>query len=667
MAESIHAQSLTGPALGALKIGVVAVAMVAAAPAAGALSLRLEAEGVRVGALSAERVTIDGAAAPEIVLRSIFHRELGSIGDLRLACDASRFRCASGQLTWSGQGIEPVAIGFERRTDEWVAHAGDARFEFVREHAEAFRIRVDSMPLDWLLRLDRIGQSLSQAAGRVDGRMRFSEGDWSLTVNLRDVGFDTPDGWGAGASLEAQFSLDGDANRGVEAEATWSGGELLLGAAYLPPPDPAIRARFRLDPAAPRRIERIEIDAGESFRATGRATLADSGGGSGGEYRVDSMRTDLAWLWRQGLQSIAAARGWDGLAPTGRVRASGTYAARQLRSLSMELADASLEDRAGRLSLSDLMVAADWHAEASDASIRARWASATVYRVPLGESRLEMRSTADAGLEMVQPWRIPILDGALVIEQLQWRVQGGEDGSLKLDARLEPIALESLTERFGWPAMGGTVAGRFPGIRLASDGARLDGGMQVDVFDGTARIERLSLERPFGRDPALSADVFLDSLDLNLLTRAFEFGSIRGLLSGRIADLRLLNWQPVGFDAWFETLEGSPEREISQRAVDSLSTLSGGGGAAVSGILMRWFDSFPYSRIGLGCRLAANVCEMRGLRRTDSGGYLILEGRAIPRLDIVGYQRRVDWPRLIEQLQAATAGGAAVGSQQGTR
>jgi hypothetical protein len=48
---------------------------------------------------------------------------------------------------------------------------------------------------------------------------------------------------------------------------------------------------------------------------------------------------------------------------------------------------------------------------------------------------------------------------------------------------------------------------------------------------------------------------------------------------------------------------------------------------------------------------------MRGLREADEGGYVILEGRGLPRLDIIGHQRRVDWPRLVAQLRAAGESG----------
>ncbi|MFN2334573.1 MAG: hypothetical protein ABR550_09145, partial [Wenzhouxiangellaceae bacterium] len=133
-----------------------------------------------------------------------------------------------------------------------------------------------------------------------------------------------------------------------------------------------------------------------------------------------------------------------------------------------------------------------------------------------------------------------------------------------------------------------------------------------------ARIEQMSVERPFGSLPALSSRIEFDRLDLMLVTGAFEFGAMSGLLSGYIHDLRLLDWQPVAFDAWFETLTGKGDRRISQKAVNSLSNLSGGGGA-LSGTVLRWFEDFPYRKAGIGCRLANNVCRMRGLEAAVVG------------------------------------------------
>ena len=47
---------------------------------------------------------------------------------------------------------------------------------------------------------------------------------------------------------------------------------------------------------------------------------------------------------------------------------------------------------------------------------------------------------------------------------------------------------------------------------------------------------------------------------------------------------------------------------------------------------------------------------MSGIARRGEG-YLIVEGRGLPRIEVVGFRRDVDWPMLVERLRIATAGG----------
>ena len=69
------------------------------------------------------------------------------------------------------------------------------------------------------------------------------------------------------------------------------------------------------------------------------------------------------------------------------------------------------------------------------------------------------------------------------------------------------------------------------------------------------------------------------------------------------------------------------------------------------------FDSFGYSAIGLNCRLHNEVCVMGGLD-DQATGYTIVEGAGLPRITVVGFQRRVDWPVLGSRLKAVTEGQA---------
>jgi hypothetical protein len=217
-----------------------------------------------------------------------------------------------------------------------------------------------------------------------------------------------------------------------------------------------------------------------------------------------------------------------------------------------------------------------------------------------------------------------------------------------------------LTAALDWPPFDGVVSGEIPGVSLQDGVLGVDGEIRFDVFGGRIALQNLSMERLFGVLPGLAADIRIDDLDLEQLTRTFSFGRIAGRLDGQINDLRLLNWKPVAFDAWV----GTPARQagsndISKQAVNRLTTIGGGSPtAALTGPLMRMFSSFSYRRLGLGCRLQNNVCELRGLSE-DEGSVLILEGAGVPKVTIRAYNRRIDWPQMVSNLLAIATEPAA--------
>lgn len=165
------------------------------------------------------------------------------------------------------------------------------------------------------------------------------------------------------------------------------------------------------------------------------------------------------------------------------------------------------------------------------------------------------------------------------------------------------------------------------------------------------------MERPFGVATTLSADLDLDDLDLLAITEVFDFGSITGRLDGRIHDLRLVDWSATAFDAELRTQAKSRVRQrISQRAVQNISSVGDASFVgSLQGQLIGLFDDFGYRRIGISCRLSNEVCTMGGLRSAGDG-FTIVEGAGVPRLDVVGYNRNVDWPTLVERLAAVGKG-----------
>lgn len=633
------------------------------APADGGLQFELQA-----GPTSFEGFSVDNIRARQgdgereattVDISGIAHAQFGALGDVAMRCVAQpQTRCGEGRATWSIDGRPPLAFEFKRRAGQFTLIGDDGgRVAYGLTDNGRATLSIRDVPAGWLPSPVLAEAGLAALSGSLSGILKPGRDRVQGTLRIRELAFDTPDGLyaGAGLTLDVGFDWFADDAR-LRLDANWSAGELLLGPAYLPSPE----ASFSLELEARDlgqagwRIAHLALEQPQSISLTVAGRIV-----AGEPIRVAALdleieQADLASVWRQGLSSLAGTHGWGQLDPGGLLSGRMRIEDDSVVSAGLRLSDVTIADGADRIAVAGLGAWLGWDKASQGLEIGANWQNARLLRIPLGASALAFRTNEAGTLALVDSFRLPVLDGALVVERLAWRDWAHSDRRLVMDARLEPVDLSELTRTLGWTEFGGRLSGNFPGIQLSGSVIDVQGGLDMDLFGGRAKINGLSVERPFGSLPALAADIEFDALDLEQVTGAFEFGRMLGLMSGHVHDLRLLDWQPVRFDAWFETLDDSPEREISQKAVDSISSLSGGGGSAISGTLLRWFEDFPYRKAGLGCRLAANTCRMRGLRDAENGGYVILEGRLIPRLDIIGYQRRVDWPRLMAQLAAAT-------------
>lgn len=368
-------------------------------------------------------------------------------------------------------------------------------------------------------------------------------------------------------------------------------------------------------------------------------------------------------LYREMLQPVLAGTAW------GRFMLAGEL------DLSLDLQDAAMQAELGlqgfglddtdngealrRLGLHDVNGRLHWRSEGEPAASRLSWRDGHLLeRIALGPGEIEFRM-AGRHLNLTRQARVPVLDGALVVDRLDLQALGGEDQTLRFDGFIEPISMGALSEALGWLPLSGKLSGMLPGLKFDKGLLQVDGVLLVRIFDGDILIRELQLRDLFGVYPQLDADIELRNLDLEGLTNTFSFGRITGRLDGYVRDLRLEAWSPVAFDARFFTPEDDDSRRrISQKAVDNISNL---GGAGMSGALarsfLRFFEEFSYKRIGIGCRLQNGVCDMTGAGEAKQGYYLV-EGSGIPRIDIIGFNATADWNRLVEQLKQITTSGA---------
>lgn len=406
----------------------------------------------------------------------------------------------------------------------------------------------------------------------------------------------------------------------------------------------------------------LELGSTLALGAVGSLSLASP---TQATLRLDVSSEDLATAFATFARPFLGGTAWADVSLGGRGNANLVLEQGRPTAMWAVLDAAQLDDPAGRLALEGLDADLQWASSGGPWPAHLSWQAGTFYRLPFGPSELELRvSPASATLQRAQP--VPLLGGRIVAEALHAE-HTREGTAWELSGRVTGVDLGELTQRLEWPALGGDLSGIIPSARYNHQRFQVGGAILVRAFDGSITITDLVLDRPLGPVPRLTANMDLANIDLKALTRAFSLGRIEGKLEGHVRDLELVNWRPTRFDAYLGTPEGDDSRHrISQRAVNEIASLGSAGApvAALSRGVLSLFSEFSYRRLGVSCRLRANVCEMGGIAPAAQGYYLV-QGSGLPQINVIGYARQVDWEDLIARLVAASESeGPVIGIEE---
>lgn len=584
---------------------------------------------------------------------------------------AGQWDCA-GPVQARGMPERQLALTISPAATRAVLDGGGTRLSYENQAAspDLSRVELQKIPVAWLKAyLAGLWAEGQWTTGTLDGRVDVLATDAGLAVDadlaLADIGLETPDGTIAAAGLAGQLALDYRERGGnplVDVALTTRAGEFLFDTLYVQLPSSPVELRVAAegDGDGGWRVPRLEWQDGDVLRMSGNALLAADA--SVRDLELDLSFGDLAIARDRYLSGFLAPTGFGELVLSGATDARIHLQDGRLRELALSPTGVNAIDPGQRFTLAGLDGDLAWRADGDGPAGSLGWDSGALFGIGIGKATLPFASAGGA-LKLASPVRVPVLGGTIALEDLRWQPPDDGHGTrFQLGVTMDELDLGSLSQRLGWPAFAGTLGGRIPSARFENDILTLDGGLKFDVFGGTVALSQLVLERPFGVAPSLSADVAIDDIDLEPLTDAFGFGTITGRLDGRIAAIRMVDWQAVAFDARLDTDPSwKGRRRISQRAIEDISNVGGGGGlmGGLQAQALRFFDDFGYARIGLGCQLRGDVCTMSGL---DSAGdrYTIVEGAGLPRVTVVGHRRLVDWPTLVERLQAATEGQAPI-------
>jgi hypothetical protein len=378
------------------------------------------------------------------------------------------------------------------------------------------------------------------------------------------------------------------------------------------------------------------------------------------ELNIDA--TSLSHVYPAWVQPVVYDTALENLEIDGRVSTAIKIKDRQIQDLSLDIKNVSLTDKDGRFSVYELSSHLTGSNNFEEGKLSLTWQGAELYRLLLGQSDLAF-DIDNKNLTVTSPFSIPLYEGELKVFQLSMKDIQGDNPAVIFDGILTPVNLSSLSSSMGWPILDGSISGVIPSVRYENSELNVDGILLARAFDGTFKIQHLKISDLLSPLPRLSADFSVDQLDLEKLTRAFDFGRIEGKLSGHIADLNMVAWKANAFHAFFYTPENDDSRHIiSQRAVDNLTSLSGSDiGSVLSRSYLRFFENFRYERLGIGCILRNNICQMNGIEAASGSAYYIVKGGLLPpRLDIIGYSYEVDWNDLLGRLERVMSDNAPV-------
>ncbi len=627
---------------------------------------------------------------------------LGRVDDVRIECPLPVikepiFSCARAQVRARSSrfGLQNLQAGI-------IWNNRDRTLQFSAAGLRVAGGRIDAQGRwgrrGWSMTLKADSIALAQARPLLGGLLPLP-GDWSLEGKLENltaqlagaaalgtvsvhavlggVSLANPEGTTATDQLGATLELRGNRTQGAwqyEATVHSTHGEALSGRWYWNFSNQPLQAHWRgqWNDENVLTLEESQLTLGGFIHAAvrGRISLAEKPMLRDLEIQLADL--DLAALppqTRDGIFSGSLVSQLHGAGHfSGRIEVQDDLPA----AIDLTLDSVLLQDQSAKLALGGVNGHLVWHtlerrkqalaAQSDDTQSELRWDSGLLYGVQIGEARIRF-TTAGNDVRLMQRARIPILDGGLAISTLQLRRIGEEAMSIRFDATLDPISVAQLCKAFGWPEFAGKLSGRIPDLTLESGVLTLGGALQASVFDGQLSVKDLKLSDPFGSRPRLQANMAFSHLDLAAVTGAFSFGKITGRIDGHISALELVGWEPVAFDAALYSTPGDRTRKrISQRAVQNISSIGGGSGAAAAlqRSVLRFFNEFNYDKLGISCRLNNDVCLMQGVQAHASGYYLV-KGSGLPRIDVIGDAHRVDWLSLVATLKELPKSQAAIG------
>ena len=600
--------------------------------------------------------------------------------------DLSLINIHCSSFTWQNKELLCTQGHAQVRSQRWQSPAANFSFHVSENHSTlkltdlqlaggALSIDAEEQGKQWQIQINAkavdgaLIQKLFQPAnfelkdGRIDFKLNASGShklieDFTLITELNGLTVQTRDGRFATEGLILNTKLEAQNNKGLwqwQSHSSFKGGAIYMEPLYLETGGQPVvlDAQGNWNNVNKRtEIKSAHYQHAKALGLSGSAIVHYDKSIKFEKADLSLRSDDLQKLSVIYLKSFFEQTALQGVTLEGTVNADLSIVQNALTSLTATVNKLGVKDVAGHIKVDSGVGTINWsYDENFNRSSTFAWQQLQLYNLPIGPSRLSFLSRASS-FKLLEKTHLPFLGGVIAINQFGWQAKMQQEPEVYFAGSLNNVSLEQWSKALNWTPLSGTITGNIPWVEYSNKTLKLGGEINIKVFDGDIRITKLASSGLFTDSPKFSSELEINNLDLDQLTGKFQFGGITGKLSGFVRQLTMENWQPVTFYAWLGTPDDDNSRHrISQKAVKNIASIGGGGASDVlSRSFLSFFETFGYDKIGLGCYLHDGVCQLMGVEATPQG-YAIVTGGGLPRIDVIGYNPRLDWNVLMERLK----------------
>lgn len=222
------------------------------------------------------------------------------------------------------------------------------------------------------------------------------------------------------------------------------------------------------------------------------------------------------------------------------------------------------------------------------------------------------------------PVLIRVMKGEATVEDVIFEFDLKSKPKTKFSLTLKDLNLSEMRHSLGLANLEGLINGTLDVMSLQQNRFKSIGRLDIDIFGGTVKVYDIYGDMSFKN---LGTDIEFDDIDLERLTQTVKIGKMTGVIYGTIKDLLIQYGQAGRFVLDINSRKKEGIRQtVSTDAIENISIL-GTGSEGFSRLLStginQFFKEFPYSAIGIRCRLDNDVFTIRGKIQEGGKEYLI--------------------------------------------